>query len=56
MGSYDPATRTVEEREVTIGVANWEYTEILNGLSAGDQIVTTIDREGLATGAVVEPE
>ncbi len=41
---------TVEEREVKAGVANWDFTEILEGLSEGEQVVTSVDREGLANG------
>ena len=53
---YDPDTKIVEERQVETGIANWEYTEITGGLSAGDQLVTSIDREGVRDGASVEPE
>ncbi len=53
---YDPASGTIEERVVETGISNWEFTEILSGLNAGEQVVTTIDREGLEPGAAVEPE
>jgi HlyD family secretion protein len=33
-----------------IGLGNWEYTEVLDGLQEGDQVVTSIDRAGLADG------
>jgi HlyD family secretion protein len=38
-------------REVTTGLANWERTEITDGLSAGDRVVLTPTREGVAAGA-----
>jgi HlyD family secretion protein len=38
-------------RKVKQGLANWEYTEVIEGVQAGDQVVTSIDREGLADGA-----
>jgi HlyD family secretion protein len=53
---FDPATGTISEREIVRGISNWEYTEVLSGLSAGDQLVSTVDREGVEDGAVVEPE
>jgi HlyD family secretion protein len=53
---YDEASGSVIEREVETGIANWEYTEVVSGLSEGDQVITTIDREGLAPGARVVPE
>ena len=40
------------ERKVKTGVANWEYTEIVDGLAAGDRIVTSLEREGVKAGAV----
>lgn len=38
-------------REVKTGVANWEYAEVLQGLAAGDQVVTSLDRAGVKAGA-----
>lgn len=46
----------LEERAVTTGLANWEYTEILSGLNEGDQIVSSLDRPGIKAGATVVPE
>jgi HlyD family secretion protein len=40
----------VRAREVTTGLGNWEYTEITGGLEAGERVVISIDREGLADG------
>jgi HlyD family secretion protein len=53
---YDEATGTVESRAIETGIANWEFTEILSGLSAGDRVVSSIDREGVVDGAAVTPE
>ena len=44
------------ERTVTTGLANWEQTEIMSGLKEGDQIVMSLDREGVKAGARVHPE
>jgi len=41
-------------RKVTKGLANWEFTEVLDGLKEGDMVITSIDREGLADGVRVE--
>jgi len=48
---FDASDGRVHLRAVKKGLANWEYTEILEGIKAGDQVVTSIDREGLAEGA-----
>jgi HlyD family secretion protein len=53
---FDPATRTLASRAVELGIANWEYTEIVRGLAEGDRIVSSIDRDGVADGALAVPE
>ena len=46
----------LEERQIKTGLANWEYTEVLEGLSAGERIVTSLDKEGVKAGAKVTPD
>ncbi len=41
----------LEERKVKAGLANWEYTEVIEGLAEGDRIVTSLEREGVKPGA-----
>jgi HlyD family secretion protein len=41
----------LEERKVKAGIANWEFTEIVEGLTEGDRIVTSLEREGVKVGA-----
>jgi HlyD family secretion protein len=41
---------TVRTRDVTLGIGNWEFTEVTAGIDAGTQVVVSIDREGLADG------
>jgi HlyD family secretion protein len=53
---FDPTTRKLSLRAVQEGIANWEYTEIVGGLSAGDRVVSSIDRAGVADGALAAPE
>ncbi len=44
------------ERTLRTGVSNWEYTEVLEGLAAGERIVTSLEREGVNAGAHVVAE
>ncbi len=44
------------ELTLKTGVANWEYTEVLEGLNAGERIVTSLEREGVKAGAHVAAE
>lgn len=46
----------LEERQIKTGLANWEYAEVLEGLKAGDRIVTSLEKEGIKAGAVVTPD
>ena len=53
---YDPASGKLETRQIKTGLANWEYTEVTEGLAAGDQIVTSLGKEGIKAGALVTPD
>ena len=44
------------ERVLKTGVANWEHTEVLEGLASGERIVTSLEREGVKAGARVTAE
>jgi HlyD family secretion protein len=50
------ATGILHARDVERGVSNWEYTEIRSGLKAGERVVTSIDREGVADGVAAVAE
>ena len=41
----------LEERKVKTGLANWEFTEVLEGLNAGERVVTSLERVGVKAGA-----
>jgi HlyD family secretion protein len=53
---YRADTGKLEERPVKVGLSNWEYTEILEGLTESDRIVVSLEREGVKTGASAIPE
>jgi HlyD family secretion protein len=44
------------DREVKTGLANWEHSEIVDGLAEGDRIVTSLDRAGVVPGAAAVEE
>jgi len=46
----------LEERQIKAGLSNWEYTEVLEGLTAGERIVTSLEKEGVKAGAKVVPD
>ncbi|HTY02788.1 MAG TPA: efflux RND transporter periplasmic adaptor subunit [Rhodocyclaceae bacterium] len=53
---YNADKGILEERRVKAGIANWEYTEVLDGLTAGDRIAVSLEKEGVKAGARVVPE
>lgn len=52
----DEASGRLAERPFEAGVSNWQYTEVLSGLEAGEQVVTSIAREGVKAGAPARRE
>jgi len=53
---FNPDSGKLEERKIKTGLANWEFTEVLEGLAAGDRIVTSLEKEGVKAGATVTPD
>ena len=53
---YDPANGVLDEVTVTPGLANWRWTEIRDGVQAGDRIIVSLDQEGLVDGVRVAPQ
>ena len=53
---YDPVTGILQSRAFEPGLSNWNFTEVRSGLEAGDRIVVSIGREGVAAGVRVIPE
>jgi HlyD family secretion protein len=53
---YDATLGQISLRDIEPGISNWEYTAINGGLRAGEQVVSSIDREGVEDGAVAQPE
>lgn len=49
----DPARGRIQRVAVKTGIRNWNFTEIVEGLAAGDRIVVSLDREGLGDGLLV---
>ncbi len=41
----------LEQRQVATGMSNWSYTEVIDGIKAGEQLVISIEREGVKDGA-----
>ena len=46
----------LEERTIKTGLANWEFSEVTEGLAAGDRVVTSLERVGVKAGALFKVE
>lgn len=44
------AGNLLEQHEIKTGLSNWVWTQITEGLSAGDEVVVSIEREGVEDG------
>ena len=47
----DTGEGLIEAREVSVGLSNWEFTEITSGAGAGEQVILSLDRAGVEPGA-----
>lgn len=50
---FDATNKTLTSVDVVTGIRNWKFTEVLSGVAAEDEIVTSVDRQGVVAGASV---
>jgi HlyD family secretion protein len=43
----------LHEQSFQAGLSNWNFTEVLSGLKAGDRVVQSVGKEGVTAGALV---
>lgn len=53
---FEAADGRLRKRAIKPGVSNWEFTEVLEGLEPGVQIVTSIGRKDVKDGALAIPD
>lgn len=52
----NPADELLHKKTIESGLSNWDWTEIRSGLQAGELVVTSVDRDGVADGALATQE
>jgi HlyD family secretion protein len=52
---YNRASGTLELISITVGISNWNFTEVTEGLKVDDEIVLSLDEPGLAADVAVVP-
>jgi HlyD family secretion protein len=53
---YRTENGMLEARTIRTGVSSWQFTEVLEGLSEGDRVVTSTERAGVQAGVRATPE
>ncbi len=48
---YRPSDGYLEERKFEPGIANWKVTQVVSGLTPGEYVVVSLEREGVIPGA-----
>ena len=48
---FHPSVKRIAAREVQIGLANWNWSEVVKGLAPGDLVVVNVDNPDMADGA-----
>ena len=48
---FHPSVKRIAAREVQIGLANWNWSEVVKGLAPGDLVVVNVDSPDMADGA-----
>jgi HlyD family secretion protein len=41
---------TLDERDIQTGLSNWAWTEVVDGLVEGEEVVVSVEREGVGDG------
>lgn len=52
---YNRDSGRLELVPISVGIRNWNFTEVTDGLAEGDEIVLSLDVPGLAAGIAVVP-
>ena len=53
---YDAIAGVLREVRLRTGLANWRWTEVLDGLAEGERILASLEQDGLADGVAVIAE
>jgi multidrug efflux pump subunit AcrA (membrane-fusion protein) len=46
----------LEEREVQVGLRNWDWVEVTSGLQPGEQVVSSLGQAAVQAGALAVEE
>lgn len=53
---FEQDTQSLRQVDIRLGLQNWKYTQIKEGLKSGDHVVTSLDRTGVIAGASAKLE
>jgi len=48
----------IQEKKITLGISNWDFTEVLSGLEMNEKVVVNVDQAGVKDGvkAIIQGE
>ncbi len=53
---FKPEDGALEQRKIEKGMSNWDWSEVKSGVSQGELIVTSVDRDGVQDEALAKQE
>lgn len=53
---YSKQDHLLHSRKIKTGLSNWKMTEVVSGLTEGEQVVSTVDRKGVEDGSLAKIE
>lgn len=53
---FSAEDQLLHSRNIELGISNWKLTEAISGLQEGEQVVTSIDRDGVEDGVLAKLE
>lgn len=48
------ADNIIEQRDVALGISNWQYSEILSGINKTDKIISSVGLTGVKVGVFAQ--
>jgi HlyD family secretion protein len=48
------ADEILRQREIRTGLSNWEWTQVTEGLEEGEEVVVSVEREGVEVGVLAK--
>ena len=51
---FVPEEGVLKECKIKIGISNWKYSEVTDGVEEGEKVLLSVDKEGVEDGVAVK--